>query len=174
MTWEVAVADKGDLPGAIAVWRAANEARGIPPAAERVSRVGVKLREVDALVLVARDSFGAHAGMALAEPGRSDDGTGPVIPGLGHISMVFVVPGQWGRGIGARLLGGVHDRAAQKAWAKLSLWTRETNVLARHLYESRGYTATGRVQHLPGGDRIIQYKTTLAVQQPSQAVRSPA
>ena len=170
MAWDVTVADQGDLPCAIAVWRAANEARGMHPTPERVRRVDMKLREVDALVIVARDDDGTHAGMALAEPGRSEEGAGPVISDLGHISMVFVDPGEWGRGIGASLMGGMHDRAASKGWSKLSLWTRETNLRARHLYESRGYEMTGRVQQLRGGDRIIQYETSLVWQPPSPVV----
>jgi GNAT superfamily N-acetyltransferase len=39
--------------------------------------------------------------MALAEPGRTQDGAGAVVPGYGHVSMVFVHPDMWGRGLGA-------------------------------------------------------------------------
>jgi hypothetical protein len=35
--------------------------------------------------------------MALAEPGRAQDGAGAVIPGYGHVSMVFVHPDIRGR-----------------------------------------------------------------------------
>jgi hypothetical protein len=33
--------------------------------------------------------------MALAEPGRAEHGAGAVIPGYGHVSMVFVHPDLW-------------------------------------------------------------------------------
>jgi hypothetical protein len=57
----------GDLPGAVAVWHAANIARrGKPPTPQRVARIIEKLQEPDALPYVAAEGD-AIVGMALAE-----------------------------------------------------------------------------------------------------------
>jgi len=95
--------------------------------------------------------------MALAEPGRQDDGHGPVIAGQAHISMIFVHPSVWGRGVGGTLLDGLHREFAARNWTRATVWTRETNAAARGLYESRGYLATSLLQTLPGGEPIVQY-----------------
>jgi ribosomal protein S18 acetylase RimI-like enzyme len=49
-------------------------------------------------------SGGRLIGTALGLQAREDDGLGPPIAGLCHISMVAVAPGWWGRGIGARMV----------------------------------------------------------------------
>ncbi len=85
---------------AAAVWQAANEARGLLPSPRRVARVREKLDDPSALLLVAADGPEV-IGMLLAEQGRSDDTRAPV-PDLGHISMLFVRPDHWQRGIGGR------------------------------------------------------------------------
>ena len=56
--------------------------------------------------------------MALAEHGRAEHGAGAVIPGYGHVSMVFVHPDLWGRGLGRQLLKGLHERASERGWSR--------------------------------------------------------
>ena len=61
-----------ELEAAVSVWRAANVARGAPHGAERTARIRGKLSAADALAFVA---LGPEiVGMALAEPGRFDEG----------------------------------------------------------------------------------------------------
>src|SRR5215207_10756991 len=79
-----------ELEAAVGVWRAANIARGAPHGAERTDRIRAKLSAPDALAFVALRS--EIVGMALAEPGRFDDGEGELDSALLHISMVFVHP----------------------------------------------------------------------------------
>lgn len=63
-----------ELEAAVSVWRAANVARGAPHGAERTARIRAKLSASDVLPFVAlRPEI---VGMALAEPGRLDDGAG--------------------------------------------------------------------------------------------------
>lgn len=71
--------------------------------------------------------------MALAEPGRTQDGAGTIIPGYGHVSIVFVHPDMWGRGLGRQLLQGLHERATDRGWERTTLWTRASNVRAGRL-----------------------------------------
>lgn len=97
------------------------------------------------------------AGMALAEPGRADDGAGNVAPGWGHVSMVFVHPDRWREGVGTALLRQLHlVGQEQRRWTRTSLWTGQSNIRARRLYASCGYQPTGRVAALPTGEQIVQ------------------
>jgi GNAT superfamily N-acetyltransferase len=91
-----------EMDDVIGVWLDANHARGMPPSPERIERVRAKVASPDACVLVARRA--SVLAMALAEPGRDDNGQGRVLEGSAHISMMFVHPSVWRRGIGGELL----------------------------------------------------------------------
>ncbi|WP_442929131.1 GNAT family N-acetyltransferase [Modestobacter sp. VKM Ac-2983] len=80
-----------------------------------------KVRAVDALMVVVREGSNVVA-MALAEPGRSDDGGRGITPGHGPVSMVFVAPERWGRGIGRALMTGLHQYATARGWTTTTLW----------------------------------------------------
>jgi ribosomal protein S18 acetylase RimI-like enzyme len=151
----VALASQRDLGPAVQVWQAANAARGRVPTAERIARVQRKVRAADALLVVAHGN-GTVVAMALAEPGREDDGGGEIVPGYGHISMVFVAPHLWGRGIGSTLLSGLHQHVQGRGWTCLTLWTREDNTRAQRLYAASGYRCNGRSSKLPSGEQILQ------------------
>jgi GNAT superfamily N-acetyltransferase len=146
-----------DHEAAIQVWRAANVARNRPPSAGRVARIWEKLADPGACLVIGRDdTLGEVLAMALAEPGRAEDGQGAVVPGSGHVSMVFVHPDFWGRGLGGQLLQGLHERTSERGWDRLTLWTRESNLRARRLYEGHGYRASGRETSLDTGDLILE------------------
>jgi ribosomal protein S18 acetylase RimI-like enzyme len=154
-----------DLEPAVRVWRLANSARGKVPDADRRARVRAKLTEPEALAVVAADVDGI-VGMALAEPGRDDDGLGPPLPHLCHISMVFVHPEHWGRRIGQQLLDALAQRAAERGHLVLQLWTGQDNHPAQRLYQRAGFRPTGRGKLLPTGQPVIQL-TRLAGATPS-------
>jgi hypothetical protein len=105
------VASADDHDAAVEVWRAANVARGRPPGPERIERVRVKLAVPGAIVIVAVVE-GHVRGMLLAEPGLEPDGS--PIPGLCHLSMLFVDPGSGTVWAGSCWTGSVRTR---KAWA---------------------------------------------------------
>ena len=90
-----------DHEAAVRVWRAANVARLLPPSVDRMARIWEKLTEPEACLVIGHlDTDREVVAMALAEPGRAEHGAGGVLPGYGHVSMVFVHPGMWGRGVG--------------------------------------------------------------------------
>jgi GNAT superfamily N-acetyltransferase len=159
--WRTGQPTSSDIRAALAVWRAAKEAKLDPPDDERILRVGEKLQAADACVVTGWDGGEALA-MAMAEPGSEGDGTGPIVPGHGHVSMVFVHPGSWGHGVGQNLLAAVHREATRKRWGHLTLWTGQANLRARRLYERLGYRATGRVRNESLGTSHIQYEIELA------------
>jgi len=153
--FKVAVAAPADVSAAVEVWRAANTARGLPPTVQRVQRVVEKLQAVDASVVLGRTGLRVTA-VALAEPGRADDGSGEGVPGCGHVSMVFVHPDLWGQGLGSTLMAGLHANTDRLGWVRTSLWTRESNARALRLYLKCGYRPTGRAAALRAGDPIVQ------------------
>jgi GNAT superfamily N-acetyltransferase len=148
-----------DHAAAVAVWRAANIARLLPPGAERVARVWEKLADPGACLVIGHQVASSEVlAMALAEPGRMQDGAGAVVPDYGHVSKVFVHPDMWGRGLGGLLLQGLHGRAADRGWERMTLWTRASNVRARRLYEGQGYRTSGRQNSLGDADFILQFE----------------
>jgi GNAT superfamily N-acetyltransferase len=131
-----------ELEAAVSVWHAANVARGAPHGAERTARIRAKLSASDALAFVAlRPDI---LGMALAEPGRFDDGEGELDPTLLHISMVFVHPAAQGTGVGSSLVLHVLDAARSLGYQRVGVWTYRDNTLARRLYEGVGMATTGK------------------------------
>jgi len=146
-----------DHEAAVGLWRAANVAREHAPNVDRVARIWEKLAEPEAcLVIGYLDPNREVVAMALAEPGRADHGVGVVIPGYGHVSMVFVHPDMWGRGLGRQLLQGLHERASARGWSRTTLWTRASNARARGLYEGQGYRRSGHERTLGSGEPILQ------------------
>jgi ribosomal protein S18 acetylase RimI-like enzyme len=148
-----------ELDASVAVWRAANTARGKSPSAPRVARVRAKLIEPAAASYVATVAD-EIVGMALAEPGRAEDGQGPVIPGLLHISMVFVSPPAQRQGVGGALMRHVFEVQAAAGMTTVTLWTGEDNSPARRLYESTGMRAT-RTRQVADAASWVRYEASL-------------
>ena len=146
-----------DHEAAVRVWNAANVARLLPPGGDRVARIWEKIAEPEACLVIGHlDGDVDVVAMALAELGRAEHGAGAVIPGYGHVSMVFVHPDVWGRGVGGQLLQGFHERASERGWSRTTLWTRASNARARRLYEGQGYRSSGQEMTLGSGDSILQ------------------
>lgn len=131
-----------EIDAAIGVWREANIARGAPHGPERTARIRAKLSAPDALPFVA--SRPDIVGMALAEPGRFDDGAGEPDPSLLHISMVFVRPAAQRTGVGLPLVLHILDVAHAMGYQRASVWTARENGPARRLYERAGMTLSGK------------------------------
>lgn len=82
--------------------------------------------------------------MALAEPGRSNDGAGDPDPSLLHISMVFVRPTAQRTGVGLPLVLHILDVARSMGYRRVGVWTAQENSPARRLYERAGMILTGK------------------------------
>jgi ribosomal protein S18 acetylase RimI-like enzyme len=148
----------GELDTAVSVWREANIARGAPHGPERTARIREKLSASDALPFVALRP--GVVGMALAEPGRLDDGAGDPDPSLLHISMVFVRPDAQRTGVGLPLVLHVFDVAGSLGYRRVGVWTAEENTPARGLYERAGMSLTGKSAPLRSGTQL-QYERLL-------------
>jgi ribosomal protein S18 acetylase RimI-like enzyme len=152
-----------ELDVAVSVWREANIARGAPHGPERTDRIRAKLSAPDALPFVA--SRPGIVGMALAEPGRLEDGAGDPDPSLLHISMVFVRPAEQRTGIGLPLVLHILDLARSRDYQRVGLWTAQENVSARKLYEKAGMALTGRTAPLRSS-AALHYECRLNGRQP--------
>lgn len=131
-----------EIDAAVGVWREANIARGAPHGPERTARIRAKLSASDALPFVALRP--GIVGMALAEPGRSNDGAGDPDPSLLHISMVFVRPTAQRTGVGLPLVLHILDVARSMGYRRVGVWTAQENSPARRLYERAGMILTGK------------------------------
>jgi ribosomal protein S18 acetylase RimI-like enzyme len=147
-----------DGQAAVAVWQLANTARrgGTPVPAEHEERVRSYLGKPDSFLSVADDD-GRVVGMALGMQALEDDGAGPPIPGLCHISMVFVHPDAWGQGIGKMLMRHLLAQAADRGYATYQLWTHADNERAQRLYEGLGFCRSGREKDDDLGERTVHY-----------------
>jgi ribosomal protein S18 acetylase RimI-like enzyme len=152
-----------DVDPAIEVWRVSNTARrdGLPIPPEHDERVRGATRKPDAFLIVA-DDRGSIVGMALAMQGLADDGAGPPIPGLCFISMVFVLPAHWGRGIGGKLVESILAEARSRDYDRAQLWTHANNHRSQRLYERLGFFRTGREKDDDTGERIVLYERAVA------------
>lgn len=128
-----------DENAAVTIWAAARSATGLSPSDARRTQVRGKLRAPLALCLIAEDGGGAPVGMLLAELGRSEDGRGPVTPGLLHLSMLFVTPEHQRTGVGRALVAGLTSR-----YGWVSAWSPADNAGALGCLQACGFAPTGR------------------------------
>lgn len=151
-----------DIDAAVAVWRAAEiQRRGtqsIPNAHEDLVRAVIRRAEIFVVVAGERSEV---VGVALGEPGREDDGAGPKVPGLWHISMIFVSPDRWGQGIGRSVVGSILQEARALGYDRAQLWTDVDNTRAQRLYEAFHFVRSGREKDGEFGGRITHYTCTL-------------
>ncbi len=160
----VSLGGEQDREAALAVWRAAIGARRagrpVPPHVE--ARVRRYIGEAGAFLVVAREGE-RLVGMALGLQGRADDGSGPPLPGLLHISSVYVAPDRWGRGIGRRMMDAVLAEGLARGYERTQLWTQADNERALRLYAGRGFRPSGRSKHDDDlGDRIVHLERDLS------------
>lgn len=141
-----------ELDAAISVWREANIARQVPHGSQRTARIREKLSASDALPFVALRQ--GIVGMALAEPGRFDDGAGEFDPSLLHVSMVFVRPDAQRTGVGLPLILHILEVARSQGYERVDVWTARENRPARGLYERAGMTLTGKTAPLRSSTQL--------------------
>ena len=145
-----------DVEPAVAVWAVANAARreGVPPRPEQAERVRGHVDDPEVVLFVADDA-GEVVGMALGEQALSDDGSGPPVDGLCHVSMVFVAPDRWGEGLGGRLVDALLEEVRRRGYERAQLWTQMGNARARRLYEGRGFRPSEREKDGSGKESFI-------------------
>jgi L-amino acid N-acyltransferase YncA len=151
----------------VASWRAAY--RGLLPD-RYLERLSVDERErtwrrrivgtrADEAVLVA-ERAGTVVGFASAGPTRDRDADSRSV---GEVYAVYVVPEEWGRGAGRRLLEGALTALEGAGFGHAGLWVLETNAQARGFYEHLGWRVDGTTKEERFGERVteVRYQLTL-------------
>src|SRR5215218_3397949 len=141
-----------ELSLTLSVWREANIARGAPHGPQRTERIRAKLSAPDALPFVALRP--GIVGMALAEPGRLEDGAGELDPSLLHISMVFVRPAAQRTGVGLSLVLHMLEAGRSLGYRRVGVWTARENIPARRLYEQAGMNLSGKAAPFRSGEQL--------------------
>ena len=140
-----------ELDAALAAWARANAGHEAPGHLDNLRRWS---RQPGAVLGVAVDAAGAVVGMGLLLAGRADDGAGELLPDLGHLTGVCVLPGKQRTGIGSALLDFMLAEALAAGRTRVTLWTHSDNGGARRVFERHGFEATGR-ERLDAGDRAV-------------------
>ena len=100
-------------------------------------------------------------GTILAVQGLSQDGAGPPVPGLLHVSLLSVAPDRWGRHVGRLLVEAVLTRGAADGYQEAQLWTHADNLRANRLYKAMGFRRSGRVRVDDWGELLVHYRRSL-------------
>ena len=167
MNVSLRVGEPEDVDAAVGVYVRSGNARrsGLRAGAipdDRIEEVRNTLNAPETWFFVAFDGD-APVGMAAAMPSHELEGAGPVIEGQCYLDLIFVVPEQWRRGIGALLLDTVIADARGRGFTRIHLLTHDTNVAAQALYASREFERTGfsRVSRDPRNGVVVEWARTL-------------
>jgi GNAT superfamily N-acetyltransferase len=97
-------------------------------------------------------------GATLGLPGREDDGVGPPLAGLLHISMVSVLPDRWGERVGRRLVEALLDTAAARGYRRAQLWMPADSARVNRLCRATDFRRTGRARIDDWGELVVDYQ----------------
>ena len=75
-----------------------------------------------------------------------------------YLEELYVIPEQRGHGLGRALLESAMEEARKRGAARIDLGTSESDVAARALYESAGFTNR---EGGPDGPRMLYYERDL-------------
>ncbi|GAB3379099.1 GNAT family N-acetyltransferase [Amycolatopsis echigonensis] len=91
--------------------------------------------------VLAASADGGITGFAVFGPSRDDDAT----PSTGELSSIYLLPSEWGRGMGRAL----HEecvRGLSAQYEAATLWVLSTNTRARKFYERAGWVTDGKTK----------------------------
>jgi GNAT superfamily N-acetyltransferase len=163
---DVRLGNLDDVDNAVSVYERSNLARRQGDWLSRPVRVAqvtaslhdAALHGAASWFLIGRDG-GEAVAMALIQPFRASGGSGQVIPGTSFLSLIYVLPDRWGKGIGGMMLDAVIEEANRRGCHRISLWTHERqNERAHRLYRSRSFAPTGRTMHDGEGKPIGEWR----------------
>jgi GNAT superfamily N-acetyltransferase len=115
-----------------------------------------------AWIRVAEDEDGTIAGVVAFAKGQVSREDPTLVPGLAHVSAVFVEPDRWRRGIARGLLDAADVAMRAAGFDRAQLWTLEGSP-AERLYSGLGWVRDGRRDvYPPMGLAIVAYVKPLA------------
>ncbi|MHA6760647.1 GNAT family N-acetyltransferase [Streptacidiphilus sp. PAMC 29251] len=160
-------AGNADIESAVALWTLSHVARrnGRPLPEAHITLAQERMAAPEALLLLAHrpEADGADLiGTILGVQGRDQDGAGPPLPGLLHISLLSVAPDRWGQHVGRLLVEAVLTRALAGSFREAQLWTHADNLRANRLYKAMDFRRSGRVRVDDWGELLVHYRRSLA------------
>ena len=135
----------------------------VPSIEEQELEWELRFARTGAWIRVAEDGHaeGIVGVIAYAAAHVSRDDRTP-LPGVAHVSSVFVHPGHWRRGIARRMLAAAETAMCAEGYERAQLWTLEGSP-AEQLYTALGWRRDGRREHFAALRRpIVAYVKTLA------------
>jgi GNAT superfamily N-acetyltransferase len=132
----------------------------IPPLEGEELEWELRFARSGAWIHLAEDDAGAVVGVVAFAAGQASRTDRTTVPGLAHVSAVFVAPDHWRRGIARALLGQAETAMREQGYARAQLWTLEGSP-AERLYAALGWERDGRRDHFPpmGLDTVAYVKT---------------
>lgn len=119
------------------------------------------LRRPDVWARVVGDGSDLDAYVAI-RPATVTRGGDDMIPGLGHLWMLFVRRECWGRGLARLLLGAAVEEMRRRGFEEARLFTPAGNRRSRELYERAGWRAVASaIEPAAGGLRVTEYRLIL-------------
>jgi GNAT superfamily N-acetyltransferase len=119
----------------------------IPPAAGEELEWELRFARGGAWITVDEED-GVVVGVVALARGQVSREDRTLVPGLAHISAVFVEPDRWRRGIARRLLDAADEAMRAAGYDRAQLWTLEGSP-AEHLYSALGWARDGRRDVFP-------------------------
>jgi 8-oxo-dGTP pyrophosphatase MutT (NUDIX family)/GNAT superfamily N-acetyltransferase len=143
------------------VWQTANDARRAALGLSARRSAGAAVRRAGAFGVGVFDGDELVA-LAIGMPALSDDGRSVRnVPGLAHISSVATLPERWGEGLGGVVVRAVMSLARRHGYARVQLWTHQTNARAQRLYDREGFARSGREKIDDFGEPIVHFTRDL-------------
>jgi GNAT superfamily N-acetyltransferase len=132
----------------------------VPVAAVEAEELEWDLRfaRTGAWIRVAEDGdAGEVVGVVAFANGQLSRQDRTLVPGLAHVSAVFVSPDHWRRGIARMLLDAAEDAMREQGYERAQLWTLQGSP-AEQLYAALGWERDGRRDTFPPmGLGIVAY-----------------
>jgi GNAT superfamily N-acetyltransferase len=158
-------ATRGDIPTLVGLVRRCDESvrawagREVPIPGEAGQELEWELRfaRSGAWIRVAEDEDGSIVGVVAFANGQVSREDRTLVPGLAHVSAVFVEPDRWRRGIARGLLAAADEAMRAAGHDRAQLWTLEGSP-AEQLYSALGWVRDGRRDvYPPMGLAIVAY-----------------
>ncbi|HMJ37175.1 MAG TPA: GNAT family N-acetyltransferase [Baekduia sp.] len=162
-------AERADIPALAELVRRCDESQrswagpDVPLPAVEAEELEWDLRfaRAGAWIRVAQEDAGQIVGVVAFAGGQISRDDRTPVPGLAHVSAVFVSPDHWRRGIARMLLVAAEEAMRVSGYERAQLWTLEGSP-AERLYTALGWARDGRRDVFPPmGLDIVAYVKTL-------------
>jgi GNAT superfamily N-acetyltransferase len=135
---------------------------GLPTLEEEALSWDLRFARRRATTRVAEDEDGRIVGVVSFAGATVTRESRELVPGLAHISAVFVAPDCWRRGIARQLLADADRYMIAAGFDRAQLWTLEGSP-AEQLYAALGWVRDGRRDvYPPMGLHVVAYVRGLA------------